>query len=175
MTWQPERVLALDIATHCGWAAYDQGRISFGSFDVADKNAALGEFLCRYGRRLRDLITLHNPDIVAKEASFAGGPKMNQQTLRKLLGAAGETDRVCYIKELRCWDVDTNEAMKCFAGRSARGDAKKRLSIETARSRGYDVTCHDESDALAVLSWTLHSYKINHPLALPGMFAKAAQ
>lgn len=169
-------VLALDLATNCGWAF---GKTEDGSSPTALQRAAgaaappyisnshriakpkcpLGEFFDNFSIFLSDLIEVNNPEFIVFEAPWVGG-KTSQDTARKLMGLACFTEYVAHIKGIsqnKVFEVNNREVRTYFIGGNSGGrDKLKARTIAACHDLGWSPVDDDAADALAVLDFAIH-------------------
>jgi Holliday junction resolvasome RuvABC endonuclease subunit len=140
-------VLGLDLATRAtGWTVGDVGSTSpsFGTFNMPPTGEDIGLMLCLYEDWLRAKIDLHRPTKVVFEA-----PILSQRTMtaRKLMGLAGETERVCRRLGVPCEEVSLSSVKLFFAGH---GHAEKKHMIARAHDLGWEVQNDNEADGCGI-------------------------
>lgn len=171
-------VLSLDLATNVGFAVYAPGAgIRSGTWRVAPPATGIGVFLHRFDEQLTERLRLFAPTYVIFEAPWVG-PQTHQDTARKLLGLAGETERVCHregLAERNVYEANNAAVRKhfCGKGRGPRAEMKDRV-IRACRERGWAPESDDEADALAVLDYAIHWLRLPVSLPVGGLFGDAA-
>ena len=126
----------------------------------------VGRFLCAFEDWLTaDLMARTRPERVVFETAWVG-PKTNQATARKLMGMAGEVEKICHRNGLMCVEANNASVRKHFIGKG-RGtrDELKQMTIEACRARGWQPANDDEADALAILDYALRLWRIDVPWA----------
>lgn len=147
-----DRVLALDIATRYGYAAFQCDKpdpIGIGSKKIKEK--ALGAFLRTFESDLDQLIIDVAPRLVVYESPVL--PKTTSiDTLRKLYGMAGVAEMVCH-NFVEVLEEDNNRVRASFLrpGKLPRkSDERKAAVMQQCRFLGWPVSNHDEADACAL-------------------------
>jgi Holliday junction resolvasome RuvABC endonuclease subunit len=137
-------ILALDVATHCGWAVSNQ--IS-GVWDLSIKrDESSGMRLLRFKTKLLEIIESQNINLVAFERS-AGFHKNALVTQAELHGVLKLTLETLGI-EYRAFSA---KEIKKFA--TGNGNAGKPLMIKAAQEKyGYIGKDDNEADALHILN-----------------------
>ncbi|HEV7458883.1 MAG TPA: hypothetical protein VGN96_19075 [Roseococcus sp.] len=164
-------VLALDLATRCGWALGEfgdrptSGAVALGGEEVVHRMAALREFLDTQDkfRRLSAIIV---------EAAIAGEHKSSASA--DLLISLQATARLwAYDMQVPIVLVPSQTARKTMigTGRFPKGEAKKHVA-EWVESRGYRCPTHDAADAIVTWLAVEHA-TMGKPNPPPGMFAGA--
>ena len=170
-------LLTLDLATSTGWAAWRPGdsRVASGVVRMPKTGEDVGWFLDVFDARLRDLLTLHSPEMVVFEAPWIG-PNTHQDTARKLLCLAGMTELVCRRAGLRYREANNASVRKHFIGKG-RGDRRtlKDMTMRACQQRGWDPENDDEADALALLDYAAHVCRIPVPWSCGGLFAEKGE
>lgn len=144
------RILALDLGTHCGWAMLLDGRRISGLWDFASRRHEGGGM--RFVRFRAELATLHPECVYYEEvvrhlgtaaAHIYGG-------MVAMLGAWCESAKVPY--QGIHWATIKRHA-------TGKGNANKEAMIAAARERlGYEGQSDDEADALWLLDFALTTY-----------------
>lgn len=165
----PGGVIALDLATVTGWAVWrPAGSVAYGSRRLGRAGDADGAFFAGYHSWLADMITVEQPAAIVFEAPWVG-PDTHQQTARRLMGLAVVTELVAHLREIpRVREVNVASVRKHFVG-NGRGEraAMKRAVIEGCRQRGWDPKDDNAADALAVLDFALHCFRVPGAPATP--------
>lgn len=96
-------ILALDIATVSGWAAGSPGdKPQMGSVRLLGRGAddgAIGAAMCDW---LADMITVHQPKLVAFEAPLQRGQHSGQAAGLITIGLVMMVKVVCWRREVKC-------------------------------------------------------------------------
>lgn len=168
-----DQVLILDLATWVGWAVgpldglpapqpleigsgFRAAQPFCGRHRIAPTGVSLGFFGTSYRAWLFDMIAVHGPQVIVFEAPWVGGPKLNQNTARKLMGLAWETEVVAHERGVRCFEVNVVDARKHFVGRgTGKRELMKRLVMERCAALGWKVGSDDEADACALYDFTV--------------------
>ena len=149
------RLLALDTATNCGWAAWhpNTGMTSGAQSFKPGRGESPGMRFLRFRKWLSEMIDLVKPSVIAYERSghFKGVAAAEVchgfQTIMHEEAARREIDTA---------PVQNSELKKYATGE---GNAGKPEMIKAARKRWkVDLTEkeHDRADALCVLAWALN-------------------
>lgn len=136
------RILALDIATTVGWAV-SGGPSGIKSFQREAKD--FGRLGVAFQLWLGGMIKHHRPGLVAIEAPFMRGPSTYH-----LMGLCFAAHTVASFHGLPRREVPPRK-LKKFA--TDNGNAKKPAMVAAVQAWGFDVTDHNEADAIAVLAW----------------------
>ena len=164
-------VLALDVATVCGFAVGEIGTENpktalelatsggipqplSGTHRIGKPGLSDGQFYLNYEIWLNDLITFHNPAMVVYEAPFiSGGNKM--RAAFRLLGMSAITDLTCQKKSVPVRSAHNATARKYFCGTgNAKREIMKRKIQEACDARGWKYADDNEADALAVWEYS---------------------
>lgn len=148
-------ILALDLATHCGFAFNPPGEEpEFGTEVLPSTGKAVGPFVAAYDKWLRGMLDVQKPALVIYESPslFA---KTTPDTVIKLNGLATHTEWVCYRKGLTVRSANPSSLKKFFAGH---GKATKDDMKAEARRRGWKVSDDNQADACAVRAWAIYCY-----------------
>lgn len=139
------KILALDVATHCGWAT----ETASGVWDLSPRrDESKGIRLVRFKAKLRELIELEQIDLVAFEmtAGFHKNALIVQAELHGVLKLYLEENGIEYMSF-------TATEIKRFA--TGKGVAKKEVMIQTAKEKlGYTGNDDNEADALWIYQLT---------------------
>jgi crossover junction endodeoxyribonuclease RuvC len=147
------RLLALDLATHVGWAFFaERGATPVVGTWYAPKlpdRDRFGPIFAAFDSWLVNRLTALAPDAVAFEAPILPRTKTFQKTraIRLSFGFAEITERISYVRGLRCIECAPASVKLQLAGR---GDADKPAMKAAAIRRGFDIETHDEADAIGV-------------------------
>lgn len=167
-------VLALDLASRLGWALWQApGRVASGSLKLPGRG--LGHDLCAYRDWLDAQLSATKCWGVVFEAPWIG-PQTSQDTARKLMGLACVTEMVATDRQVtRIAEANNATVRKHFIGRGhGPRDELKALTVRICKAMGWAVRDDNEADALAVLHWCLHVWKVPHGLPATAMFTRAA-
>ena len=146
-------ILAIDPATLCGWAAWDDVEVCSGVWNLKPgRGETPGVRFLRFEACLR-LAMMEPPRIVAWEQSHQQG---NASAVYNGLKAIMQKQ---VAKWVRCHDVDVltcnNTTLKKWSTGSGR--ASKEDMIQAAMARYCEYTLHllddNEADALLLLAW----------------------
>lgn len=184
-------ILALDLASVTGVAFGRAGETPLSlSHRIAEPGAGVGEFLDRYSDWLADLITEHGPAVIVFEAPLIWSGKTALDTARKLIGLAGDTERIAYRRQIKCREANGAQVTKFFTGRGsfpapdaaktqaqkrlARKLAKKRAVIDQCKALGWHAEDDNAADALAVFAFAENCLYPGSRSLVPLFAAKAA-
>jgi crossover junction endodeoxyribonuclease RuvC len=147
-------ILGLDLATVTGWALARPGhRHLSGVHRIAPPNTAIGYFLLAFEEWLIGQIEVLQPNAVVFEAPILTGGETSIETARKLMCLAGFTEATAIRKKIPIVKEVNNQQLKVFW--AGTGRASKEQMVEAARARGYDVSNHNEADALAIVDFAI--------------------
>ena len=157
------RILALDLASKTGWAAWDgadvadaNGERAEGSGLVASgvqsfprsRGDSLGMFLLRFRGWIRRTVAEFRPDVIAHELSIVG-PRANKLAID--MEALLRTE--CAAQGLENVGVPVGTLKKHATGN---GRASKAEMVQAALDRwGVEIEDDNHADALCVLAWVL--------------------
>lgn len=139
--------VALDISTHCGWAAVDKhGQIHHGTFHIPGPQTP--NRLVAFKHFLDGLLYQFKPEVVAHEAQFFKGH--GSHLLIYLAGivnlAAQERGAAVYPH------FTNNQIKKAFTGS---GKADKAKMIQTCQKLGLNPCDDNAADAIALIAMCL--------------------
>jgi len=158
-------VLALDLSTRVGWAAWAPGEScpAWGVQSLPRTGSDVGRYLDAYRVWLAEMINQLSPGRVVMEAPILPSTT-NLATTRKLYGLAGVTELVARDHEVAAMEVNNAQVRRHFAG-VGRGkrEAMKRAVVNACRERGWQPDTDDEADALAVLDYAAHRLRLDPP------------
>lgn len=145
-------ILALDVATHCGWAT----RNGSGVWDLSIKrDESAGMRLIRFKSKLVEICNVDEIDLVVFErtAGFHKNALIVQAELHGVLKLFLEENNIDY----RAYSAP--EIKKHATGK---GNANKKLMMETAKKHWPDIFIIDDNmaDALWIYDLALNDYAI---------------
>lgn len=150
-------ILALDTATHCGWASWNGRKMTSGLQEFKlGRGESPGMRFLRFRKWIREMIDLVKPDLICYERSahFKGMAAAECHH-----GFQAELHTECARVGLNVMPVQ-NSALKKHA--TGKGNAGKDMMIEAARERWVKYNewvpgelTHDEADALCLLSFAI--------------------
>lgn len=154
-------VLALDHGTNVGWAiGRGWSTPVWGSHRLPSPD---GDYCGRtwraYGDWLSDMITVHSPDVIVKEAPLAAQHK-GAQAATILMKLDGICEYILELREVEAMDVHVGSVRLHFCGS---GHAKKEDVGTECRQRGWMVADHNAADALAALDFARHALQLPRP------------
>lgn len=149
---QTYRILALDVATHCGWAVNTCD--AFGVWDLSPKrDESAGMRLIRFRAKLNEVITDESINLVVFErpGGFHKGAMIVQSELQSVVKV------ICEDKEIPYRAYSSQEIKKFATGK---GNANKEKMIAAASQKlGYKGDNDNEADALWLLQLAKSEYK----------------
>lgn len=165
--------LALDIATKCGWAAWEPGRDKpiYGTWRLVGEPGEVGRKGAELHRKLADLHQLMPIEFL----NFEGGiptnglsGNTNMTTIYLLAGLAAHAESFAYAVGARCRNVPQASWKKHFLGAGKRPKAMtaaqfKKQSTVRCHELGWYPEDDNAADALAVLDYTLHLAGVKTP------------
>lgn len=165
--------MALDLATRSGFCVGPYGKNSkpvFGHHDLPSKSKNLAGFLSRHEVWLSGMIERHGVGIVVFESPLlVARGKSTSETIAKLRGLAMQTEHVCRVKRLDCYETNNSTIKKFFAGS---GRAKKPQMIEAANERGFLTNEDNEADACAIWLHAIATLDMKHHTTYAGRFER---
>jgi Holliday junction resolvasome RuvABC endonuclease subunit len=145
------KILALDPATHCGWAI---SNLLYGVWDLSTKrDESVGMRLIRFRAKLKEIIELEKVNLVVFERP--GGRHVASIIVQSEI--QGQIKTICedYGVTYRAY---SSQEIKKFA--TGKGNANKTLVIKAAKERiGYTGNNDNEADALMLLELAKKDYK----------------
>lgn len=157
------RILALDLATSTGWATWSPGSpVLYGSRRLPDTGKNVGAFMSRFERWLTDMIAVHESvDRIIYEAPWVG-PQTHQATAMRLIGMACGVERLCFDRGLAIHKANNASVRKHFIGKGSNSDRAtlKRMTVDACLTRGWTPANDDEADALALLDYAAHIWRV---------------
>jgi hypothetical protein len=157
------RVLALDIATTCGWAVDrpDGHDPLCGSFTVRHQGDDVEWAYVQGRRHVKDLVAAHEPKVGAMEAPLPRGSRNfkidgdSAKATRKILGLVA-----VYGEALRDSGVIVRESsVQDSRGVLCERTADKERVMQVCRMYGWNPQNEDESDAICV--WVYWKWKLD--------------
>jgi Holliday junction resolvasome RuvABC endonuclease subunit len=152
------RILALDLATHIGWALGDVGGVPrFGTESMgktsSSPGAVFGNCVKWTSEFLRDADP--RPDIIVIESLLpdeAVSGHTNKRTKERLAGLHGVVRGVAHCRGVfQVATYPTQEVRRHFIGIGTLKREKAKVAVmEHCRTMGWDVQTDDEADALAL-------------------------
>lgn len=168
-------VLALDIATQCGWALWEgPGRVRHGVYEVP--NGRLGRRLQKFGFWLDGMLKVGKVGHLVYEAPLIrprnGG---GDPAALLLLSLAGTACLVAEGNDVAVVEPANNQTVRAHFLGSARGTREelKARAVEVCQQLGFDPKDDNAADALGVLHWALHKHRYPHGLPSSPLFARA--
>lgn len=173
----PRAVLSLDLATATGWALWAPGLDAprSGTVKLPRTGEDVGRFLRAFDEWLRDFISLERPWRLVFEAPILTTGKTDITTARKLMCLAGVAEMVAHRAGIPCYEQRIAEVRKHFVGHgNLRRDAAKRAVLDACRARGWQPRDDNAADALALLDYVVHLWRLDVPWQ-PGVMFHAPQ
>ena len=173
-------ILALDIATTCGWA---RGRV--GSMPVsgsvrfaapgASENAVFGQALRWMSETLQPE---PRPDLLIFEGLLPPAAMQGETTRQvrdRLAGLHGVVRAVAFLRGVyEIASVSVGDVRMHFIGaRSLKREAAKRETIRRCKALGWPVEDDNQADALAVWSFACGLIDPTHAIKLSPLFNRA--
>lgn len=155
------RILALDLATHFGFAcgSVKEGMVESGSYKIPPTHENLGLFGAYFRRWLDGAITRLEPAVIIYESPILPGVgQTNLATLRKLYGLCLLTEVIADDHSVVCEEANLSDIRAHALGKGnipRKRDDVKRAVIAWCRSRGWNPLDDNHADALALLSYRL--------------------
>lgn len=168
-------LLALDLATVTGWAGWNGSPTSFGTVKFrGETGLAFAAYHSWLVKKINEFTDGENRPVIVFEKPWVNA-STSQDTARKLMGFAVVTEMVAHELECRCLEVGTKTVMRHFtgAGGGKRADKKARV-IAACLARGLEVCDNNEADALALLDYAAHCFKVKTDIPPGPLFERAA-
>ncbi len=152
-------ILALDIATQCGWCLGKPGATpSYGSVRLLGKGASDGSVLAAMADWLNGQIVTHTPIYkVAYEAPLPGGQQSSINQAKLALRLSGIVELLCWRRQIACRDVHVKSVRAAIVGN---GNCKKPDVAAWLVAMGWPMPLRngevdfDACDAAAVWAYT---------------------
>jgi hypothetical protein len=170
-------LLALDIATRCGWARGpvgdphpQSGSVRFGT-DGASNNAVFAHCLAWISETLKDE---PRPDIVVVEAMLpptAKVGKTTRETRDRLAGLHGIVRAVSFLRGI--YDVreaSVSQVRHHFIGGNFKSETAERETRERCRRLGWNPEDHNAADALALWAFEASTLDPQFGITLSPLF-----
>lgn len=169
----PLDILCLDLATHIGVARWQNNKPHISTYELPQSHEDVGLFLHAYHKFFHRQLELGIPDVIVFEAPWVG-KQMTSTTAKKLFGLAGCTELFCREAGIReYFDVKPNTWRKHFTGvGSGKREDLKLITQQKAAQVGFEGLTEDEADALGILDYTLHCFKITPSWACGELFTE---
>lgn len=170
-------VLALDLATHLGFAigTPESGVTEFGSHRLPKTGEDAGAFGYAFECWLDSTFSRVEPWMIfyEKPSLFK---KTTPITVLKLNGLAMITEVIAHKRKIDCREVNVEDITTHFCGKGAprRGDARKQNTVRVAKGRGFSVANDNEADAVALCDFALALIRPAHALEAAPLFRGAA-
>lgn len=149
-------ILALDISTNTGWAAWKGGTMTSGVQEFRNgRGDSPGMRFLRIRKWVEEMVRLVRPDLIAYERPNNLRSTPANECIFGLTAAMHEEASTQKVETLT---VGTAELKKHATGK---GNAKKPAMVAAANKRWKKSLTdeqHDEADALLVLAWALQEY-----------------
>lgn len=145
-----KKILALDVATHCGWCT----ETAYGVWDFSIKrDESSGMRLVRFKSKLNEILQLEQINIVVFErsAGFHISAVIVQSELHGVLKLCLEENKLEY-------KAYSAAEIKKFA--TGKGNSGKPLMIQAAKEKyGYDGDDDNEADAIHIYKLACQDFK----------------
>jgi len=151
------KILALDVATHCGWAInVDTNNNIYGVWDLTPRRDESGGMrLIRFRAKLLETIKSEGVDMVVFERP--GGRHVGAVIVQSEL--QGQVKVVCEDLEVPYRGYSSQEIKKFATGK---GNANKEMMKKAARERfGYTGDNDNEADAICLLELAKRDYLLS--------------
>lgn len=160
------RLLTLDLAKHTGWAAFD-GVSSMpltGCKTLVGWGYAPADFLELFRKWLGDMVLAHRPQAVAIERWFLP-PHLDAATIGQQIGASYFAQWALRATGAEVYTPTSAEWRKETFGKVAlaKGEDWKSKAVARVQARGFDVTNHNEAEAILQMDWLATKKRINLP------------
>lgn len=143
------QILALDIATHTGWAHWGKGKIKFGTTDFTNNQwDGAGMRYLKFHTFLESM----KFDVVVYESVMGHSSTYASHVYGGYLSVL---QSYCELNEIPYTGYGVGEIKKHWTGK---GNAKKDAMLKEAHSRGFLAKTDDEADALAILHLGLEEF-----------------
>jgi Holliday junction resolvasome RuvABC endonuclease subunit len=167
MTGHKPLVMTLDLATVSGYCV---GRVGekprFGAWRLKSSEDAMDQASRNLGCRLRDELSLEIPDLIGIEAAMNPSGMLNKGnatgtvSLLWMLQGAVSAVAGCYGVRTKTYHCQT--VRKAVLG-NAYPENPKAEAMRYCKTMGYDVTIHDEADA--ILMWIFETSRYENRIA----------
>lgn len=139
-----------------GWSLVGRPKIFSGSHKLPGSGRELGLALAASRVKVRDLIKIHKPDVVAIAAPFISR-KATPDALRPLFAFYGQIEEEAHYAKIRCVEVLENEARSAFLGEFLPGNTKdiKKAVVQGCKDRCWPCPDDHAGDALCVGAFVL--------------------
>lgn len=160
-------ILSLDVAGITGWAFYKPGmdKPAYGAFELSKHNAGdeTGTAQLSLEKKLEELVQRHGKvDVIAYEAAMMKIDRFHSaDSAMFLICMAACVERFAAVQGaiVRRVAHKTLMAHWCDSGNIPKAAGKQR-SLAAARSKGWPCKYDDTADALGILNWYTHAFKI---------------
>jgi len=152
-------ILVLDLATRLGFAVMRNGgnrQIVSGVHVVAKPRTGVGAFLAGYEDWLAQMLFDEVPAVVVFESPIMP-TTTTPEVLRKLIGLAGCTEKMCHRDKITCYEARNSTVLKYFTGYGGGSREERKASVlAECRRLGFKPEDDNEADALAILHYAVH-------------------
>lgn len=149
------RILALDISTKCGWAAWNGSRLTASGqqkFEIG-RGESKGMRLIRFRKWLREMIAEVRPEVIAYErpSFFRGGA-----ATEVIVGFTSvmQEEAAGAPREIDISPISTSTLKKHATG-GGRAGKPEMIAAAQKRWKIREEITDDEADALCVLAWAV--------------------
>jgi hypothetical protein len=150
-------ILTFDAGFNLGWSLVGRPKIFSGSHKLPGSGRQLGLALAASRVKVRDLIQIHKPDVVAIAAPFISR-KATPDALRPLFAFYGQIEEEAFYAKVRCVEVYENEARGAFLGLGnvPKGtDLIKKAVMQACKDRNWPCPDNHAADSLCVGAFVL--------------------
>lgn len=138
-------VLALDLATHTGWAHWREGLKSpvYGTIELSP-GADIGRFILDFRHELTNMLATYKITDVAYERPWVNPGRDDENLIMKLFGLGTETAATSRAAGAGYQAIETKAMRKFWTGTAHHEDKRKDLSY--VRSDGRRQVCNSPRD-----------------------------
>jgi hypothetical protein len=179
--WRPGAdILALDIATNCGWArGHIHGVPAAGSISFGKANASANAVFANGLKWIADLLDPRpRPDVVIVEAMLPPDAKVgntSRATRDRLAGLHAIVRAVAYLRTIpEIKEATVGDVRDHFLGtRTMKSRAAKAETVTRCLQLGWPATDEDAADALALWSYARSLIDPQYALVVSPLFNKS--
>ncbi|MCK5615323.1 hypothetical protein KAR91_76370 [Candidatus Pacearchaeota archaeon] len=152
----PNRILALDLGTRCGWSFRPgTGTVYSGVQDFSLKRGeSSGMRFLNFDVWLTSMLVQHQPQLIVYEAAHHRGG----YATALLVGMAGILQKVCAAQSREYTSVHS-ATLKKFATGSGRASKEDMIAKACELFKKESVIDDNEADALLMIGWAIKEYK----------------
>ena len=171
------KVLALDLATHFGWAcgaASDERPLS-GHMKLPSDPTGLGQMASAYHDWLCQIRKQHEVDLIVFEAPINGMGMTNMRAQMILKGLIWHTEFVAFRMKTQVVQVNNGTWKKHLCGSGKVSKKIKPYPVIAALDRmGYAIKDDNEADAIGIWLHTVHEVDRSRSHTMTPLFAGVA-